>query len=289
MRLDQYLAQEFPNISRSKFQKAIKNGEITVNEKTVTSHYQLCEGDIVSGKLPTLQVDIVVSPNFAVTFPILAPDENFLVIEKPAGLIVHQSEIHPQPDTLINGLLAQFPNIKNIGENPIRPGLVHRLDKEVSGLMVIALTQKMFQHLKSQFQKGEVIKEYIGIVHGKLSQKSGEVNLPITRSKTKKGIMATRTDATGRSAKTSYEVLKEGPANSLLRLTLHTGRTHQIRVHMKSLGHPLLGDELYATKGTKVKKLGRVLLHATKLSFLDLNNQRHTFDSPHPQTWEGYL
>lgn len=238
---------------------------------------------------------------------IIAETPEYLVINKPAGLAVHAGGNLKEP-TLADWLLANYKKIKNVGDDPIRPGLVHRLDKEVSGLMVIAKTQKSFDNLKNQFKEREVNKEYIALVHGRVAKDFGEINFPITRSQEgyKMAALPSGSEALlrrrhpkerdqgnieswlkSRAALTEFEVLKRFVNYTLLRVSIKTGRTHQIRVHFFALGYPLVGDNLYCTKKTEMKNkklnLGRVFLVADHLSFRDLKGETQDFKIDLPE------
>jgi 23S rRNA pseudouridine1911/1915/1917 synthase len=232
---------------------------------------------------------------------IIAETPDYLVINKPAGLAVHGGGNLKEP-TLADWLIARYPKIKSVGDDPARPGLVHRLDKEVSGLMVIAKNNKSFLSLKSQFKDREVNKEYIALVHGRLAADSGQIDFPITRSKsgykmaaipTKTVDLLSRRHPTGRDqgnitgwfrsrqALSEFTVLRRFVNYTLVRVKIKTGRTHQIRVHFFALGYPLVGDPLYYTKKTKTKNqkvnLGRIFLIADHLDFLDLSKKSQSF------------
>ncbi len=235
---------------------------------------------------------------------LLAEETDFLVVDKPAGLLVHPTN-QETGSTLVDFLLSDYPSLKSIGENPERPGIVHRLDREVSGLMVIPKTQVMFVHLKKQFAEHQVKKEYLALVHGRLPKEEGEINFVIARSR-RGGRMAARPPSQeGREARTRYEVEQRFPQATLARVFPETGRTHQIRAHFHALGHPLVGDRLYRLKKQRrkelqkyksetIQKLGsleipRLMLHATKLSFLDLAGQVRDFTSPLPPEFKKFL
>lgn len=236
--------------------------------------------------------------------PIVFEDENYLVVNKPAGLIVHGAPGISE-ETLADLLMAKYSEIIKVGDDPIRPGIVHRLDKEVSGLMVIAKTQEAFASLKKQFQKRDINKQYLALAHGKILQDEGEINFPIKRAKdghrmaampassiklTERKNPKNRDEGTiaglakSREAITTFKVLKRFVNYTYLEVKIKTGRTHQIRVHLFAYGHPLAGDDLYATKKTKVKNtkinLGRVFLMANHLSFKDLNGEKKDFVLP---------
>jgi len=225
-------------------------------------------------------------------------NKKFLVINKPAGLLVHGAD-HIKELTLIDQLLKKYPSLKKVGEDPVRPGIMHRLDKQVSGLMVIAKTQPAFEHLKQQFHERKTIKLYTALVHGKIDKDEAEINFPIQRSSkghkmaalplTTKG----KPTEAGRQAITEFEIIKRFINYTLLKVKIKTGRTHQIRVHLTAYGHPLVGDDLYGTRKTKEKNkkinLGRIFLVATELSFLDLDNKKHTYKIDLPRNLKNFL
>ncbi|MCK4554834.1 RNA pseudouridine synthase [Candidatus Parcubacteria bacterium] len=225
-------------------------------------------------------------------------NNNFLVINKPAGLLVHSAN-HIKEPTLADQLLKKYPELIKIGEDPIRPGIMHRLDKQVSGLMAVAKTQVAFDHLKKQFQDRTIIKIYTALVYGKIEKDEDEINFPIQRSSkghkmaalplTTKGKFTEE----GRQAITEFEVIKRFINYTLLKVKIKTGRTHQIRVHLAAYGHPVVGDDLYSTKKTKEKNkklnLGRIFLVANKLSFIDLNGKQKTFKIDLPEELKNFL
>jgi 23S rRNA pseudouridine1911/1915/1917 synthase len=195
-------------------------------------------------------------------------------------------------------LIKKYPELKKVGDDPKRPGIVHRLDKEASGLLVIARTQKMFEHLKNQFKNRAIEKEYSVLVHGQISKDWDEIKFPIERSRTSDRMAALpatlRGQATmaGKNALTEFWVEKRFVNFTLLRVKIHTGRMHQIRVHMLSYNHPIVGDPLYFQKKRKDKWdriCGRLFLHCTHLAFLDLNNERQEFHSAIPAELKNFL
>jgi len=239
---------------------------------------------------------------------IISETKDYLVIDKPAGLAVHGGG-NLKEATLVDWLLTKYPKIKKVGDDPSRPGLVHRLDKDVSGLMVIAKNQESFLNLKDQFKDREVNKQYLALVHGKLSRDEGTIDFPITRSQAGYKMAALPANTTdllrrrhpsgrdqgnieswlkSRLALTEFKVLKRFINYTFLRVKIKTGRTHQIRVHFFALGHPLAGDDLYCTKKSKEKNkklnLGRVFLVADHLSFRDLKKQKQDFTIDLPPT-----
>ena len=252
----------------------------------------------------------------AADFPapeIISETADYLVIAKPAGLAVHAGGNLTGP-TLTDWLVDYYPKIKTVGDDPTRPGLVHRLDKDVSGLMVIAKNQKSFAALKDQFKDRAVNKEYTALVHGQLIPDEGAIDFPITRSKAgyKMAALPARTTdlllrrhprgrdqgnidswMKSRTALTEFTVIKRFVNYTLLRVRIKTGRTHQIRVHLFALGYPLAGDDLYYTKKTKEKNkklaLGRVFLIADRLSFRDLAGQEQHFSLDLPASLNAAL
>lgn len=294
-RLDKFLTENLPDFSRSQIQKLIKQGGITMNGKIVSSHYSLRKDDeikigqtdsgLAKGGFSESQGKKL---NFS--FPeIIAETDEYLVVNKPTGLVMHGADSTGE-ESLAEILVKKYPAIKKIGEDPNRPGIVHRLDKGVSGLAVIARTQDSFDNLKSQFQKRIVKKEYTALVFGLISKGEDEISFPIKRSRDGYRMAAMPVTNRGeknlgqlgsRRAITEFEVIKKFINYTLLKIKIKTGRTHQIRVHMLSYGHPIVGDDLYSTKRTREQNkklnLGRIFLVADKLSFYDLAGEKQTF------------
>ncbi len=244
---------------------------------------------------------------------IIFEDKNYLVIDKPAGLAVHPGG-NIKEATLKDWILEHYPEIKGVGENEDRPGIMHRLDMDVSGLMAIAKNQKSYSHLKQQFQERKVEKGYLALVHGKVIKDNDIIDFPIKRSKdgykmaalpkNVDNLLTRRTPKNrdqgnlsglfkAKEAITEFNVLQRFVNYSLLDLKITTGRTHQIRVHLYAYGHPLAGDPLYFTKKTKIKNeklaLGRVFLYAKYLSFQSLDNKAFKFFLDIPQDLKDKL
>lgn len=244
---------------------------------------------------------------------IIFENSDYLVVNKPAGLIVHGGTGITEP-VLTDWLHKKYPEIEGVGDGPIRPGIVHRLDKEASGLMVIAKNQKTFDYLKKQFQKRKVIKKYFALAHGKISKEEDIISFPIKRSKDgykmaalpvssetisdknkpnnrDRGTLRAQEDS--KEAITEFCVLHRYINYTLLDVKIKTGRTHQIRVHLYAYGYPLAGDPLYWTKKTKVKnekiKLGRIFLVAYELSFKDPSGEKQKFVIEIPQELQAFL
>ncbi|OGY42495.1 MAG: hypothetical protein A2Y82_03960 [Candidatus Buchananbacteria bacterium RBG_13_36_9] len=283
-RLDKFLVTKLP-ISRSQIQKLIKGSDILVNDKKSSVHNFLQPDDqikISAKKIKELTTEKKLEPNKKIKFKIVYEDDNILVIDKPAGLLVHPTE-KMEPDTLVNGLLAKYPKIKNVGDDKLRPGIVHRLDKAVSGLILVCKTQKAFDYFKNLFQKRKVKKIYTALVHGKMERVEGEINLPIERAKGK-GKMAVKSIAEGgKEAITKYTLIKQFKNFSLLEVEILTGRTHQIRAHLNAIQHPIVGDILYKQKWVKESlNLDRPFLHSAILSFKNLDGKKLEFKSKLP-------
>jgi 23S rRNA pseudouridine1911/1915/1917 synthase len=238
---------------------------------------------------------------------IIYEDENILVIDKPSGLLTHPKNKDDQSESVVSWLLKNRPEIKNIGEDKIRPGIVHRLDQETSGLLLIAKNQKSFEYLKKLFQERKIEKTYLALVHGILKRKSGVIETPLGKLGARQTTrIHGKHELKEKNAITEYKVLREyglpqevfnkppygGLLNnySLLEVTPKTGRTHQIRIHLKSIGHPVACDPLYAGKRLVCPpELNRLFLHAQRLSFVTSGGQALTVESEMPPELEGFL
>ncbi|MFC1613415.1 pseudouridine synthase [Patescibacteria group bacterium] len=320
-RLDVFLKEKYPDLSRSFLQKQIKNGEVKVNNEISTVHRFLKEGDFVfaetreSARIENELTRIEGEDgkegeeklrNFKLD--IISETDEYLVINKPCGLIVHAGKPPLTPPqsfdgampskggesvwTLADILKRKYPAILKVGEDKQRPGIVHRLDKDVSGIMVIAKTQKMFEHLKNQFKERKINKEYIALVYGILQKPEGVINFPIARSEQNGIKMAARSvQQGGREAITEFTVLKQLSHWTVLTVKIKTGRTHQIRVHLNAYGHPVVGDNIYKPKKLKSTKKfgGKLFLHARKLGFMDLNGQWKEFEAKIPNEFSELL
>lgn len=302
MRLDKHLSQLHPEFSRAHLQKLIKDGKILINNKKTSPHYQIKSDDkIVEIITPPAEIDL--SPDPLIKLEIVCEDENYLVINKPAGLVVHPSE-SVKSHTLVNAILSHCPQVKNIRDplvtndqllaTNLRPGIVHRLDRDVSGLMVIAKTQAAFDDLKRQFQNRKIKKKYTALVYGNVVKDQGEINLSIGRSKDGHKMSARhQPKLNDKTAITKYRVVKRFKVFTLLKIQTLTGRTHQIRVHLRAIGCPIVGDQTYKTNKTKKRKnkieIARIFLYADYLEFHDLKNQTKTFKLDLPDELENIL
>lgn len=290
-RLDKFLTQELLGLSRSFIQHAIKNGDIKVNDKKTSVHHFLKEGDIIIVDVIVPKIHSELTPQTKIPWQLIKETSDYLIIEKPAGVVVHPASGINEP-TLIEGLLSKYPELKEVGDDPMRPGIVHRLDRDVSGLMVVARNQGMFNYLKQLFKERDITKKYLALVVGHLNQPDGVINFPLARSNNKHGKMAARSksDNDTREAITKFELIKLYQPASLLKIEIETGRTHQIRAHLAALGYPIVGDKLYRPKKLNFKATPeRLFLHAAELSFLDQNGERQTFTSTLPQELNDFL
>ena len=269
--------------SRSQIQKWIKQGLVIVNEKEEIKRPFVFIDDVIQIK----NEEVISQKKYALSDIIfLHETKEYSIISKPPGLIVH-----PAPTTkgvtLVELLLERYPDMRNIGEDPMRPGIVHRLDKDASGIMVIARTQNSFDHLKNQFKCRKVKKEYLILVHGNVTPLQGVIDAPLIRSR-KTGLFSAQQK--GRSARTNYYVIKSSKKYSLVRVIPESGRTHQIRVHFFSRGFGIVGDPLYTHK-VKMKKVDtpRLMLHASFLGFYDLGGVYREYKSEPNQEFLGIV
>ncbi|PKB75260.1 MAG: hypothetical protein BZY68_00260 [SAR202 cluster bacterium MP-SAtl-SRR3965592-G2] len=258
VRLDQFLALQDTQLTRAQLHRLIVQGQVLLNGRSAKPAQKVRSGDLVSLTIPPPRVTDVVPQWMPLT--LVYQDSDIVVIDKPAGLSVHPGPGHPD-QTLVNGLLARCPDIQGVG-GEIRPGIVHRLDKDTSGLMMVAKNHYAHQELSNQIKDRRVTKGYMALTTGVVSPDSGIIDQPIARDPRHRKRMAVV--AGGRESRTRYRVLGNPSGHSLLELALETGRTHQIRVHLAHLGHPLLGDGVY---GKASPLLDRHFLHANLLGF----------------------
>ena len=282
-RVDTFLRERLPQFSRSRLQEWIKSGLVLVDGAKVRSSYPLRGQQTISvtpGELPPLKAEAEDLP-----LRILYENQDVVVIDKPAGMVVHAGAGHTK-GTLVNALLHHFGSLSSLN-GELRPGIVHRLDRDTSGVLVVARNNAAHQALAQQFQSRQVEKAYLALVHGHPRPAQGRITSPITRDPIRRTRMTTHL-GTGRSALTDYRVIEEFKNVSLLEVRIGTGRTHQIRVHLASLGHPVFGDRLY---GAPVAPgFNRFFLHARRLSFVSPSSgDSITIESPLPPELSGYL
>ncbi len=262
LRLDQFLTLTFDNYSRSQLCQSIKSGAILVNGSVVKPGQRLKAGDTVSGRLAVDQPAPLPSPQH-VDFTVLLEDPDFLVIAKPPGLVVHPGSGNVD-GTLVNGLLDRYRELDSVGDSS-RPGIVHRLDKDTSGVMVVARTRSAHAALVDQFKNRQVEKIYLALVRGIIPEPSGRIVAPIGRHPINRQKMAIR-ETTGRYAVSNWKRRKVYARHTLVEVCIETGRTHQIRVHMAHLGYPVAGDQLYS-RNREEMKFSRQMLHSWRLTF----------------------
>ncbi|TAK05239.1 RluA family pseudouridine synthase [Patescibacteria group bacterium] len=283
-RLDVYLFKAGLAPSRSKARAAVDAGEVLLDGKRVTAHVLVRDGQALTFVAP--EATSKVSRDIPAVRVVHESDDYF-VVEKPAGVVVHGGPGVTGP-LLTDALLVLDKKIAKVGERD-RPGIVHRLDRDVSGLMVVARTATAYKHFTELFSQQQVRKVYTALAHGVVGDEVGEIRLKIARS-TRHARMAARPESQeGKTAVTHYEVLERFPNATLLSVRILTGRTHQIRAHLYGIGHPVVGDPLYALRRKTPLTLGRPFLHAAQLSFIDPSGVDRTFESPLPPELAGVL
>lgn len=286
-RLDILSARLF-GITRSQAQKAIQLGEVRVNLVQSTSNYRIRLNDVITFAEPEPQDDASLIPE-NIPLKILYRDDALVVVDKPAGLVVYPAAGH-RSGTLMNALAYHCPKLAMVG-GPLRPGVVHRLDKDTSGVMVIALDDTAYYHLVEQFRERTINRRYRTLVFNPLKGETGEIALDIGRSTVDRKKMSTRTQS-GKEAVTRWRVLERFQDATLIEAKLATGRTHQIRVHFAAIGHPVLGDEVYGRttlleRGRKKIAFHRQMLHAEILGFTHpITGEYLEFTSPLPDDME---
>ncbi len=282
-RLDRWISSRVADISRSYAQNLVRAGDVYVNGEVAKPARRVHTGDRVEILLPPVEAPPQLTPAY-VPVPIVYEDEDIIVFDKPAGMVTHPAPGH-EHGTLVNALKALRPDLKL---TPIeRPGVVHRLDKDTSGLIVVAKNDAARRFLLKQWQERNVVKRYLALVHGVIPEEEGTINAPISRDlndRKRMGIVAS-----GRTAISHFRVLERFLEATLLLVTIETGRTHQIRVHLNFIGHPVVGDQLYGKRPFKVP-MPRQFLHATYLKFaLPESGQPIEVETPLPQDLAAVL
>ena len=263
-RLDRALASHFPDLSRSRLQKLIEQGNVTVDGVVFTNKKSSVQGgEEICLSLPPLQ-PLNLEPE-SIPLDILYEDEHLIIVNKPSGLVVHPAPGN-EKGTLVNALLAHCDNLAGIG-GVERPGIVHRLDKDTSGAIVVAKTDRAHQSLQAQIQAKTAIREYVGIIHGSPQEETGIIDLPIGRHPVDRKKMAV-VEKGGRNAITHWWVEQRLGNYTLMGFRLETGRTHQIRVHCAAMKHPIVGDPVYSKKSALGVNLSGQVLHARKLELV---------------------
>lgn len=281
-RLDQFLREQLPQYSRARLQDWIEQGRVLVNGSPEKRSYLMKGAERIHvrpGELPPLRATPEELP-----LDVLYEDAGVIAINKPAGMVVHAGA-GQHSGTLVNALLHRFGKLSTAG-GELRPGIVHRLDRFTSGVILIARNDAAHRNLAEQFASRQVEKIYLALAHGSVKKDQGRITSPITRDPLRRIRMTARL-ARGRSAITDYRVLERFEGFTLLEVTIGTGRTHQIRVHLASVGHPVVGDKLY---GAPASPLGRYFLHARQIIFTSPSTgERITVSAPLPPDLESYL
>ena len=293
-RLDAYLASQISHWSRARLQRLIDNEDVLVNGKSAKSSYRLRAGDEIEVELISTPIESFTPEN--IPLDVVYEDDVLLVINKPASLVVHPAAgIHS--GTLVNALAFHFQNLPS-ATGKARPGIVHRLERDTSGLMVVAKTESSMESLADQFRDRTVFKSYVALVHGHLESESGLIDQPLARDQGNRTRMAVVRG--GRNAVSLYKVRRRYQRFTLVDVEIKTGRTHQIRVHLAWLRHPIVGDESYgggrdnmiqeAHLRAEVRKLGRQFLHAEELGFNHPTTvERMKFKAPLPSELSSLL
>lgn len=283
-RLDAFLSDQIPELTRSFLKRLISNGNVSVNGVARKASYRLKTGDRIALVYEKVLSDHIEPQD--ISLEVVHEDPQLVVINKPSGMVVHPGA-GVRSHTLVNALLFHFPDISGVGPE-MRPGLVHRLDKETSGLLVIARTPEAYANLQNQFKARAVKKIYYGLIWGKMPRTEGTIDLPIGRHVKYGGRISVKTKKP-KSAVTHYRVDRHFTEYTLLILEPHTGRTHQLRVHLASSGHPIVGDTRYGRRKGK-KPSVRLFLHAHALSFVHPESGTPVqFWSPLPEDLQSFL
>lgn len=283
-RLDQFIKKKLIYISRSRIKYLIEENSVLVNLKSSKPSYKVKRGDVIKVILPP-EEKIELIPK-EVPFDIIYEDEDIAVINKPSGIVVHPSPGHKE-NTLVQGLLLKLKNLSSIG-GKIRPGIVHRLDKDTSGIMIVAKNDFSHQKLVLDFKERYIEKTYLALVYNKMSFKEGKIETYIGRHPINRKKMAVLKE--GKLAITFYQVLEVFKKASLVLIKPLTGRTHQIRVHFSYIGHPILGDPVYGGIKHDIPKPPRLMLHSYQISFLHPKTlKKLEFTAPLPEDFKKYL
>jgi len=287
-RLDQFLTTQLPELSRARIQALIKAGDITVDGKKVKARTPVERGMNISVNIP--EPESAEAQPQDIPLSVLYEDRDVIVIDKESGMVVHPAAGNPD-GTLVNAVLFHCGDLSGIG-GVERPGIVHRLDKDTSGCIVIAKNDAAHLSLTAQFAQRDTTKIYLAVVQGHPRETEGTIFTNIGRHPVNRLRMAVVNPGSGKPAITDYKVLHYDAAtdSSLVMCTLHTGRTHQIRVHMLHLGHPLIGDPIYAHPQRQKARPGRLMLHAWRLAFLHPSEgRRMAFEAPLPPEYTPWL
>lgn len=285
-RIDKYLTEQLPNdLSRSYIQKLIKDDSVTVNGKVIKANYKLSNGDNIIISIPELKDPDILPED--IPLDILYEDSDILIINKPKGMVVHPSAGH-YTGTLVNALMFHCKDDLSGINGVIRPGIVHRIDMNTTGSLVVCKNDQAHRFLEEQLKVHSITRKYRAIVHGRLTE-NGTVDAPIGRNPNDRKKMAINYK-NGKEAVTHYHILKTYSKFTYIECQLETGRTHQIRVHMASIGHPILGDDVYGPSKCPFKNLTGQTLHAMTLGFIHPTTGEYVeFTAPLPEYFENLL
>lgn len=286
MRIDKALTILFPNRSRSYFQKLISEGNVSLNGKTVKAKDLTTVGDSVVLHEPDPEVLSVEAED--IPLDIIYEDDDILIVNKPKNMVVHPAPGHPD-HTLVNAVMYHCKDSLSSINGVLRPGIVHRIDQDTTGSLIICKNDNAHQKIAEQLAVHSINRRYLGIVHGVLKNDSGTINAPIGRNPNDRKKMAIN-ERNGKPAVTHYKVLKRFHNYTYCEFKLDTGRTHQIRVHMASIGHPLLGDPLYGPRKCPIPHLVGQTLHAWKIGFIHPTTRQYVeFEAPIPEYFQKLL
>lgn len=284
-RIDRFLSRDLEDLSRSYIQKLLKNGDILVNGSAVKANYKVSEDDRICVRIPDPQVPDIVPED--IPLDILYEDDDILIVNKPKNMVVHPAPGH-YSHTLVNAVLYHCGGRLSGINGVLRPGIVHRIDKDTTGSLLICKNDRAHQILAEALKKHDITRRYHAVVIGNIKEDSGTVNAPIGRHPTDRKKMSTKA-TNGRNAVTHYRVLERFGDYTYIECELETGRTHQIRVHMASVGHPILGDEIYGPSKCPFRLEGQTL-HAKILGIHHpVSGEYMEFDAPLPQYFKELL
>jgi len=283
-RLDVYVSDNVADLSRNSVQRLIKNKNVLVNGKNSKPSYKVELGDVVQLEIPKAEDSQLKAQDIPV--PVIYEDDDIIVVNKPKGMVVHPANGNPD-GTLVNAILAMCKqSLSGIG-GQIRPGIVHRLDKDTSGLLIVAKNDLAHINMSKQIQDRLVTKKYIALVRGLVREDEATIDMPIARSKNDRKKMAV--DKNGKKAVTHFKVIKRYNKYTLLDIKIDTGRTHQIRVHMAQIGHPVVGDSVYSNGKNEFGIQGQ-MLHAKSLDFVHpITGEKLHLEAPLPEYFEEVI
>ena len=285
-RIDKYLSDELADVSRSRIQKLLDEGMITVNNNKVKSNYKVAADDIINVHIPELVVPEIVPED--IPLDIVYEDDDIIVINKPKGMVVHPAAGHTS-GTIVNALLYHCKDSLSGINGVIRPGIVHRIDMDTTGVIIACKNDASHNCIAAQLKEHSITRRYYAIVHGNLKEDEGVIDAPIGRDPNNRKRMAIN-HKNGKNAVTHYKVLERSGRFTWIECRLETGRTHQIRVHMASIGHPIIGDPVYGLKKDRFSNIGGQCLHAAKLTLTHpKTGERMEFSASLPQYFTEVL